>query len=93
VVANIKDSFYIRPSILYPMKLNLSVEGRVLASIPVDASKAGDEYYLKAFRRLLVIRYHKDIARLNKVPIFFLELPVAENSKQNRPLKGAASFC
>lgn len=55
------------------MKLNLSVEGRILASIPVEATKAHNEYYLKAFRRLLTIRHHQKLAVLNKEPIFFLE--------------------
>lgn len=55
------------------MKLNLSVEGRVLSSVFVDASRAGDDYYLKAFRRLLTIRHRKKLAVLNKEPFFFIE--------------------
>jgi hypothetical protein len=60
---------------LYPMKLNLTVEGRILASIPVDATQAANEYYLKAFQRLLVLRHQKAINRLQKKPTFFLETP------------------
>jgi hypothetical protein len=64
------------------MKLNLSVEGRILSSIPVDATKVESEYYLKAFRRLLTIRHHKTLAALNKKPVFFLEQPVESRIKQ-----------
>ena len=58
------------------MKLNLSVEGRVLASVAVEETKAANDYYLKAFRRLLTIRHYQKLARLKKEPTFFLEQQV-----------------
>ena len=62
------------------MKLNLSVDGRILASVAVDSTKAGNDYYLKAFRRLLVLRHHQKLITLNKEPFFVLEQP-AETKK------------
>lgn len=61
------------------MKLNLSVEGQILASVPVEAANAQNEYYLKAFRRLLTIRHRKKLAILAKEPFFFLENDAEKN--------------
>ena len=58
------------------MKLTLSVEGRKLASVDLDASKAENDYYVKAFRRLLIIRHKKTLAALKKEPLFSIEIPV-----------------
>ena len=69
------------------MKLYLSVEGRILASVPVEAAKAENEYYLKAFRRLLTIRHHKKLAILNKEPFFFLEYGTDKNRQRYHLLK------
>jgi hypothetical protein len=63
------------------MKLNLSVESRILASVPVEAAKAHNEYYLKAFRRLLTIRHHKKLVLLNKEPFFFLDYGAEKNRR------------
>ncbi len=57
------------------MNLKLSVGGKVLASIPVDPSKC-DEYYLKAFRRQLIIRYRSSIVAHNSEPAFVMEEPL-----------------
>ena len=57
------------------MKLNLTVEGRILASIPLTASAIKDEYYLKAFRRLLTLRHQQKLAQLHKQAAFEVELP------------------
>jgi hypothetical protein len=58
------------------MKLNLSVDGCILASIPIEAFSHQNDYYLKAFRRLLVIRHQQKLSSLNKEPVFFIEYPV-----------------
>lgn len=59
------------------MKLHLTVDNRILASIPVEATGSVNDYYLKAFRRLLTIRHQKQLALLNKKPAFVLEsLPI-----------------
>jgi hypothetical protein len=55
------------------MKMNLSVEGRILSSVYVDASRIDDENYLKAFRRLLTIRHQKKLLAIKKEPCFYLE--------------------
>jgi ABC-type transporter MlaC component len=55
------------------MKLKLTVEGKVLASVPLDATRASNEYYLKAFRRLLIIRYQNVLTAMQKEPVFCVE--------------------
>jgi hypothetical protein len=55
------------------MKLNIAVAGKVLASVPVDPTKGNDDYYLKAFRRMLVIRSYKKLKTAQAEPRFFLE--------------------
>lgn len=58
------------------MKLNLALNGRVLASVPVEAAAIENEYYLKAFRRLLTIRHHQTIITSKEKPSFFIEQQV-----------------
>jgi hypothetical protein len=55
------------------MKLNLTVEGRVLASVPVDPSSASNDYYLKALRRLLLLRNGSSLGKLGSEPSFCLD--------------------
>lgn len=55
------------------MKLTITVEGRILASVPLDATNAENEYYQKAFRRLLTIRSRKALNSLKKEPVFLLD--------------------
>lgn len=56
------------------MKLNLSIEGKILASTQVLPFAANNEYYLKAFRRLLVLRHHKKLQTVKNKPHFFVEV-------------------
>lgn len=65
------------------MNLKLSVGGKVLASIPVDPSKC-DEYYLKAFRRQLIIRYRSSIIAQNSEPDFVVEEPFLNRKAPTR---------
>ncbi|HEV7333500.1 MAG TPA: hypothetical protein VGN63_20870 [Flavisolibacter sp.] len=60
------------------MKLNLTVNGKLLSSVPLDESLATNEYYLKAFRRLLLMRHRKDLLKGNRQPNFYLEVPAAK---------------
>lgn len=60
------------------MKLNLTVNGKLLSSVPVDEKLAQNEYYLKAFRRLLLMRHRKELMEQNRQPFFSLELPPAK---------------
>jgi len=63
------------------MKLTLSVEGKVLASIPIESCKENNEYYLKAFRRLLVIRHQDKLRALKKEPFFYVEPTLGNAAK------------
>ena len=58
-----------------PMNLKLSVGGKVLASIPLDPNYCQNDYYLKAFRRQLIIRYRLSIAKLKRELEFIIEAP------------------
>jgi hypothetical protein len=57
------------------MKLNLTVNGKLISSVPVDASLIENENYLKAFRRLLMLRHRKLLMNLSSEPVFYLEVP------------------
>jgi hypothetical protein len=60
------------------MKLNLTVNGKLLSSVPVDEKLAKNDYYLKAFRRLLLMRHRKELQAQNRQPLFYLELSPAK---------------
>lgn len=62
------------------MKLTLSVSGKILASTPIVPLAENNDYYLKAFRRLLILRHYKKLKTLKNEPQFFLEVP-AGNKK------------
>ena len=59
------------------MKLNLALAGKVLASVAVDPARCSDDYYLKAFRRMLIIRYHRKLKSASSSPQFVMEQTVA----------------
>ena len=60
------------------MKLQLTVNGKVLSSVPVDENLAGNEAYLKAVRRLLLMRHRKELQQDNQ-PHFLLEAAKPKN--------------
>lgn len=60
------------------MKLKLTVKGKVLSSVPVDETLVNNEYYLKAFRRLLIMRHRQVLLQLNEKPTFSIESPEAK---------------
>lgn len=62
------------------MKLNLTINGKIISSVPVDASLIENENYLKAFRRLLMLRHRKMLMNLSAEPVFCLEIPTPKNS-------------
>lgn len=61
------------------MKLNLTVSGKVLDSINIPPAHANDEYYLKAFRRLLILRHHEKVLAQRQNLSFFIELEPQKN--------------
>lgn len=62
------------------MKLTLTVNGKLLSSVPVDDKLAKNEYYLKAFRRLLLMRHRKELLAQDRQPFFYLELSPAKSN-------------
>lgn len=67
-----------------PMKLNLTISGKIVASTPVAPFLATDNNYLKALRRLLVLRHGKALKSVSTVPNFFLEHPIAKTGSSSR---------
>lgn len=61
------------------MKLNLTVSGKILASTSIDPNLITDVEYLKAVRRLLMLRYQKKLLNCHQAPAFSVEQPVAKN--------------
>ncbi|MDQ3279475.1 MAG: hypothetical protein M3Q06_14195 [Bacteroidota bacterium] len=54
------------------MKLQLTVNGKILSSFPVNETMAGNDAYLKAIRRLLLLRHQKELQQHDQ-PNFILE--------------------
>ena len=61
------------------MKLNLTVSGKVLDSVNIPPAHVNDEYYLKAFRRLLILRHHQKISAQRQNLSFFIEQEPQKN--------------
>jgi hypothetical protein len=54
------------------MRLTLTVGGKELASIPIDATKANNHAYLQAKRRLLKTVHHTTLRTQAESPVFYL---------------------
>lgn len=63
------------------MKLNLTVSGKVLDSVNVHPSQINDEYYLKAFRRLLILRHSQKVSAQPQNLSFFVEQEATKGKK------------
>jgi hypothetical protein len=62
------------------MHMNLTVDGQLLASVPVDPKRWKDEAYLNAITHLLAIKYSHTISAVSNGPLYYLQVP----SKINR---------
>jgi hypothetical protein len=56
------------------MKLNLSLNGVLIASTPLDPSRCKDEFYLSAMRRLLSSRNEEALALIPSRPVYYIEI-------------------
>ena len=57
------------------MHLNLSVNGLLLAKVPVDPKKCKDDQYIEALCDFLSVKYHTAIEALHKTPVYYIEVP------------------
>lgn len=55
------------------MKLNLSLSGKILSSVAIDPQNKNNDYYLKAFRRMLILRHRQSLAADQQPPVFCVE--------------------
>lgn len=62
------------------MRLNLSLNGILVASSPVDSSRCQDEFYLQALRRLMLEQNREIIEAIAARPFFYIEAPATSAS-------------
>ena len=59
------------------MRLNLTLNGVLVATAAVDPARCKDEFYLMALRRL-ILRQNRDIVEaIPAKPFFYLEVPAS----------------
>lgn len=68
------------------MQLKLSIAGKEIASIPLDAKRASNFDYLNAKRRLLMATHTSVIASQKQLPVCYIQV----GSKMNRAKFSAA---
>jgi hypothetical protein len=62
------------------MRLNLTLNGILVASTPVNPSRCKDEFYLQALRRQILLQNKETIERIPARPFFYLEVPASAAS-------------
>jgi hypothetical protein len=62
------------------MRIKLSVAGKEIASVPIDAGKAKNWDYLQAKRRLLTTMHFLKIQQEKEPPVYYIQV----SSKMNK---------
>lgn len=62
------------------MRLNLTLNGILVASTPVNPSRCKDEFYLQALRQQILLQNRDTIERIPARPFFYLEIPASSAS-------------
>ncbi len=62
------------------MRLNLTLNGILVASAPVNPSRCTDEYYLQALRQQILLQNKDTIERIPANPFFYIEVPASAAS-------------
>jgi len=57
------------------MHLNLSVNGLLLAKVPVDPKKCKEDQYIETMCGILAIKYRSVIDALHDSPTYYIEVP------------------
>ncbi|HUC82109.1 MAG TPA: hypothetical protein VMR70_14490 [Flavisolibacter sp.] len=57
------------------MRLNLALNGILIASTPLDPSRCKDEFYLQAMRRLLSTQNRDTLELIPSRPVYYIEVP------------------
>ena len=56
------------------MRLNMALNGILVASAKLDPSRCKDEYYLQALRRLLMIQNQEILQLIPAKPVYYIEV-------------------
>ena len=67
------------------MRLNLSLNGILIASTPLDPSRCKDEYYLQAMRRLLTMQNKDALELIPSRPVYYIEVPSSLSDLRFQP--------
>ncbi|HEV7330271.1 MAG TPA: hypothetical protein VGN63_04465 [Flavisolibacter sp.] len=62
------------------MRLNLTLNGILVASAPVNPARCKDEFYLQALRQQILLQNRDTIERIPARPFFYLEVPASSAS-------------
>jgi hypothetical protein len=62
------------------MRLNLALNGILIASTPVDPSRCKDQFYLDALRRLILWKNQETLTLIPAKPFFYIEVPASAAS-------------
>lgn len=60
-----------------PMRLNLALNGILVASAPVDPSRCKDEFYLQALRKQILQQNSEVLNLIPAKPLFYIEVPAS----------------
>lgn len=59
------------------MRLNLALNGILIASTPLDPSRCKDEFYLQSLRQQILQRNQEAINLIPAKPFFYIEVPAS----------------
>ena len=62
------------------MRLNLALNGILIASASLDPARCKDEYYLQAMRHLLARQNQDTIELIPANPVYYIEIPASSAS-------------
>jgi hypothetical protein len=64
----------------FTMRLNLALNGILVASAPLDPSRCKDEFYLQALRQQIIQQNLDTINLIPAKPFFYIEVPASAAS-------------
>ena len=62
------------------MRLNMALNGILVASASLDPARCKDEYYLQAMRRYLKIQNQETLELIPAKPVYYIEVPAGSAS-------------
>lgn len=62
------------------MRLNLTLNGILVASLPLNPSRCKDEFYLQALRQQILQQNRDTLSLIPAKPFFYIEVPASSAS-------------